>query len=211
MRASLPWLSLTCAAALVAGSAGPAAAQSAQPAKPAAPAAKPAAPPGGPAHKGPKTDKEKIANAMTAAPRAVASKATIMDMDDKGQMRTLRPGTSGFTCLPDNPMTPGNDPMCLDKNGMEWAGAWMSKQPPPQGKIGFGYMLAGGSDASNTDPHAVKPAPGGKWVDTGPHVMILNYGTGMEGYPRQGENPDTTQPYVMWPGTPWEHLMIPVR
>jgi hypothetical protein len=29
-------------------------------------------------------------------------------------------------------------------------------------------------------------------------------------YP-SGPNPDTTQPYVMWAGTPYQHLMAPVR
>lgn len=33
---------------------------------------------------------------------------------------------------------------------------------------------------------------------------------GMEGYPRTPD-PDTSRPYVMWYGTPYEHLMIPVR
>jgi len=32
----------------------------------------------------------------------------------------------------------------------------------------------------------------------------------MEGYP-ESPTPDTTKPYVMWAGTPYAHLMIPVR
>ena len=80
-----------------------------------------------PKHTPPKTDKEKIANAMSAAPKAVAQEATIVDMDEKGQMKVLREGKGPFTCMPDNPMSPGNDPMCLDKAGMEWAKAWMGK------------------------------------------------------------------------------------
>jgi hypothetical protein len=32
----------------------------------------------------------------------------------------------------------------------------------------------------------------------------------MEGYPRDAK-PDPKKPYVMWPGTPYEHLMIPVK
>ena len=70
---------------------------------------------------------------------------------------------------------------------MQWAKAWMGKTPPPAGVIGFGYMLRGGSDASNTDPHAEAPATGAKWVDTGPHVMVLNVGDAAKTYPRQGE------------------------
>ena len=161
-----------------------------------------------PKHTPPKTDKEKIANAMSAAPRAVAQEATIMDMDEKGQLKVLREGKGPFTCLPDNPMTPGNDPMCLDKAGMDWAKAWMSKATPPPG-VGFGYMLMGGSDASNDDPYATKPAAGKKWVDTGAHVMIFNPGPMAEAYPKSADNP--RQPYVMWPGTPYQHLMIPVK
>ena len=160
-------------------------------------------------HTPPKTDQEMIANAMSAAPGAVAKEATIVAMDEKGQMRVLRQGPGNFTCMPDNPMSPGNDPMCLDKNGMEWAAAWMGKKTPPAGKVGFGYMLMGGSDASNDDPYATAPAPGKQWVDTGPHVMVLNAGTMVEGYPKQAGDP--TKPYVMWPGTPYEHLMIPVK
>jgi len=33
---------------------------------------------------------------------------------------------------------------------------------------------------------------------------------GMTGYQRVAD-PDVTKPYVMWPGSPYEHLMIPVK
>jgi hypothetical protein len=79
----------------------------------------------GSALKVPAADADLIANAMSAAPRAVAEEATIMAMDAKGQMRVLRQGSGRFTCLPDNPESPGNDPMCVDKAGMEWAKAWI--------------------------------------------------------------------------------------
>ena len=157
------------------------------------------------------SDEQLIKNAMSAAPKAVAKDATVVAMDDKMQMRTLRKGKNNFTCMPDNPKTPGNDPMCLDAAGMQWADAWMHKTKPPPGVVGFAYMLKGGSDASNTDPHAEGLAPGTKWVDIGPHVMIFNVGDAAKTYPRQGKNPDTNAPYVMWPDTPWEHLMIPVK
>lgn len=162
----------------------------------------------GPQHTPPKTDQEMIENAMSAAPVEVAGHATIMAMNEKGEMRTLREGENAFTCMPDNPISPGNDPMCLDRNGMEWAAAWMAHKEPPKGKVGFAYMLAGGSDANNDDPYATGPAPGRPWVDTGPHVMILNATDRMEGYPSSAENPRA--PYVMWGGTPYAHLMVPV-
>jgi hypothetical protein len=168
---------------------------------------KPATPGVGPV-KPPTTDAAMIKSAMSAAPQSVAQDATIVALDDKGQMRTLRKGTNGWTCMPDGP-SPGVDPMCLDKNGMEWVAAWMAHKDPPKGKMGFGYMLMGGSDASNTDPFATKPNSGDKWVDTGPHVMVLNIGTQFDGYPTTPAN--TKAPYVMFPNTPYAHLMIPVK
>lgn len=157
----------------------------------------------------PKTDAQMIVNAVSAAPKAVGSGASVVAMDKNGQMRTLREGKNGFVCMPDNPSTPGDDPMCTDKNGFAWAHAWMSRQTPPSGQVGLIYMLRGGSDASNTDPHATAPAKGGKWVDTGPHVMIVGATQMMPAYPQ--EPGDGRSPYVMWPGTPYEHLMVPVK
>jgi hypothetical protein len=29
-------------------------------------------------------------------------------------------------------------------------------------------------------------------------------------YPKDAD-PDTSVPYVMWPGTPYQHLMIPIK
>jgi hypothetical protein len=162
-------------------------------------------------HKGPMTDAKLIASAMKAAPPGIAKSVTIVVMEADGKMRTLRSGTNGFTCMPDNPATPGPDPMCMDKNAMEWAGAWIGHTTPAPGKIGFMYMLAGGTDASNTDPYAAKPEPGNHWIKTGPHVMIVGADASFyDTYPK-GADPDTSVPYVMWAGTPYQHLMAPVK
>jgi hypothetical protein len=156
------------------------------------------------------SDADLIASAMHAAPAAVAKAATVAIMDGNG-MRTLRKGTNGFTCMPDNPATPGPDPMCMDKNAMAWVEAWIAHKAPPPNKVGFMYMLAGGTDGSNTDPYATKPEAGNHWIETGPHIMIVGGDeTFYESYPK-GADPDTSQPYVMWAGTPYQHLMAPVR
>ncbi|MET0483418.1 MAG: hypothetical protein ABWZ27_10955 [Aestuariivirgaceae bacterium] len=84
------------------------------------------------------SDEQLIKNALSAAPKAVAKDASVVAMDDKMQMRTLRKGKNNFTCMPDNPKSPGNDPMCLDAGGVQWAHAWMSKTAPPAGVVGFG-------------------------------------------------------------------------
>jgi hypothetical protein len=156
------------------------------------------------------SDKDLIASAMAAAPKAVAEGATIVSMAPDGTMKTLREGTNGFTCMPDNPASPGPDPMCLDANAMEWAHAWLKHGTPPD-KAGFVYMLAGGSDGSNTDPYAKEPKPDNHWIATPSHVMIVGPTVkSMPGY-SQAADPDTSKPYVMWAGTPYAHLMIPVR
>ncbi len=156
------------------------------------------------------SDDEIIASAESAAPAAVGAAATIYHVDAAGAMTTVREGTNGWWCMPDVPATPGPDPMCGDANAMDWAMAWIGKTEPDKGKVGFIYMLAGGTDASNTDPYAAEPTADNNWITTGPHVMIMNAGDQMAGYPTDPE-PDTTQPYVMWPGTPYAHLMIPVE
>jgi hypothetical protein len=158
----------------------------------------------------PKTDAAKIANAMTAAPPALSRNASVAEMKEDGSMRELRKGTNGWTCVPDDPTSPGNDPMCLDPNAMEWLHAYVSKAPPPN-KIGFICMLQGGWDFSNLDPYATKP-DGGKATITGPHVMVVGPGVKMApGYDRTGNGVNANIPYVMWKDTPYEHLMVPTR
>jgi hypothetical protein len=151
-----------------------------------------------------------IQSATSAAPAAVGQDATVMAMSADGSMRQLRGGHNGFTCIPDSPATPGPDPMCADANAMEWVDAWLHHRTPPAGKVGFMYMLAGGTDASNTDPYATAPTSQNHWVQTGPHVMILNAPSLLQNYPHSAD-PDTSKPYVMWAGTPYEHLMVPVH
>jgi hypothetical protein len=154
--------------------------------------------------------KDPIASAESAAPAAISSKATIISFDSKGAMSTLRKGSNGWTCMPDSPASPGPDPMCFDANAGKWVDALVSHKAPPAGAVGVMYMLEGGTDASNTDPYATKPTATNAWVKTGPHVMIVGSKDILAGYP-SGAVPDTSAPYVMWAGTPYAHLMVPVK
>jgi hypothetical protein len=151
-----------------------------------------------------------IKSAMAAAPAAISKDAAIVEMTPDAKMRTVRKGSNNYTCMADSPETPGPDAMCADANAMAWVHAWLTKATPPANKVGFIYMLAGGTDASNTDPYAQKPTASNNWISTGPHVMVVGAKGMMDGYPRDAK-PDTSKPYVMWPGTPYEHLMMPVR
>ena len=151
-----------------------------------------------------------VASAMAAAPASIAGGAMIIQAAADGSMKTLREGSNGWTCMPDNPATPGHDPMCLDANAMKWAQAWMTHKDPPANNVGLMYMLAGGSDASNMDPWGTKPAEGQKWVETGPHVMVVGSEALNALYP-SSPSPDTTKPYVMFGGTPYAHVMVPIK
>lgn len=155
-------------------------------------------------------DTKLITSAEAAAPAALATHATIVTIDPQGKMRKLRKGTNGFTCMPDDPTSPGPDPMCMDANAMAWVEALIVHKPPPKNRPGIMYMLAGGSDASNTDPYAAGPKADNHWIATGPHVMLVGSETSLKGYPHAAD-PNTAEPYVMWAGTPYAHLMLPVH
>ena len=149
------------------------------------------------------------ASAESAAPASISGGASIVQAAADGTMTELRKGTNGWTCMPDAPATPGPDPMCFDANAAKWADAWLHHKPPPQGTVGVMYMLEGGTDASNTDPYAKKPTARNNWVNTGPHIMIVGSKEILTGHP-SGAKPDTSVPYVMWAGTPYAHLMVPM-
>ena len=149
------------------------------------------------------------ASAQSAAPASISGGASIVQVAADGTMKELRKGTNGWTCMPDAPATPGPDPMCFDANAAKWADAWLHHKPPPDGVAGVMYMLEGGTDASNTDPYATKPTADNDWVKTGPHIMIVGSKEILAGHP-SGAKPDTSVPYVMWAGTPYAHLMVPM-
>ena len=154
-------------------------------------------------------DSDPTASAQSAAPASISANASIVKVAADGAMTELRKGTNGWTCMPDAPATPGPDPMCFDASAGKWVDAWLHHKPPPQGAVGLMYMLEGGTDASNTDPYATKPTAENDWVKTGPHIMIVGSKEILAGHPSGGK-PDTTVPYVMWAGTPYAHLMVPI-
>lgn len=150
-----------------------------------------------------------VSSAESAAPASIAHNASIVTVGANGAMTILRKGSNGWTCMPDAPDTPGPDPMCFDQNASSWVAAWVGHKPPPANAVGLMYMLEGGTDASNTDPYAKAPTGGDDWVKTGPHIMVVGSKEILAGHPADAK-PDTRVPYVMWSGTPYAHLMVPV-
>lgn len=147
-----------------------------------------------------------INSAMSAAPASISAEAAIRDWDGN----ELRPGTNGWTCLPDRPDTPGNDPWCVNGAWLNFLEAYVNKTKPTYTGIGFAYMLQGDTPVSNSDPYATKPTGKEDWVtDLGGHLMMLVPDLRMlEGISTDHLNGG---PWIMWPGTPYAHIMIPLE
>ena len=69
--------------------------------------------------------------------------------------------------------------MCLDQVWVAWQDGFVLGEAPHVTNPGVAYMLAEGSAASNTDPFAMKPAPGDDWVTSPRQVDAW-------GYPKSG-------------------------
>lgn len=146
-----------------------------------------------------------IASARSAGPASVSDDATVMNWN----LETVVEGSNGWTCLPDRPDTEGTDPWCVNGPWLDFLRAYVSQTEPTYSDIGIAYMLMGDSPVSNSDPYATEPTTPDDWV-TGVegHLMLLVPDLSLlEGISTDHLNGG---PWVMWPGTPYAHLMIPI-
>ncbi len=147
-----------------------------------------------------------VASAMSAAPASISADAAIMDWD----FNVIREGSNGWTCLPDRPNTPGNDPWCVTEAWMNFLNAYVSNTEPTYEDIGFAYMLQGDTPVSNADPYATEATGPEDWVtDLGPHLMLLNPDQSL----LSSISTDHLNggPWIMWPDTPYAHIMVPLE
>ena len=153
-----------------------------------------------------------IHRALSAAPAALADGATVVTWEGKGHATELRHGNNGWTCFITS-SDPEPLPACFDANGMAWLKALAAGRAPDPNKPGYAYMLQGGSAWSNTDPKATElPADKKIWIHIPPHIMLLSSKIASQsGFPSGQPNPDTRKPFVMFGGTPYAILIIPVR
>lgn len=157
----------------------------------------------------PSSPEGKIATATSAAPAAISAAAAVVDITADMKVVELRAGTNGWTCIVDDPASPNLNPMCLDGPWMAFMDALMKRAVPKVPAEGIAYMLQGGQDASNDDPFAGQPVAGAGWVETGPHLMILP--TNPKSLDQMPNDPKSGGPFVMFRGTPYAHLMVPVK
>ena len=157
----------------------------------------------------PSSRADKIANALTAAPEEITRNATVRDWPSKegDGFTLLREGTNGWVCLPDDTVTPGNDPMCMDATFYAALSAYVAGKTPKVTRVAYAYMLTSDAEGSNLDPRAGAPTPTNQWHHAGPHVMVLFPDAKLlDGVPT---SPSAYGPYVMFPGTPIAHVMLP--
>jgi hypothetical protein len=146
---------------------------------------------------------DKIERAMRAAPVSISGDATIADVDGT----ILRKGTNGWTCTPG--LGPGDDhPMCNDEVWTRLMRAWANKADFHTDRMSISYMLAGDAYVSNSDPFATDPKNGDVWVQEGPHLMIVVPDPAL--LETVSTDPHNGGPYVMWKGTPYAHIMVPL-
>ena len=155
----------------------------------------------------------------TAAPEYIANEATVLDAG----MNVLREGTNGWTCLPANPRgmsDPENGwkdaheamPVCADGQSMLWMQAHLSGTKPggDMSSDGYACMLHGDMGEDNTKPLGLNEADAaeGHWIESGPHLMRMP----KDPSSLAGLTTDFNSgaPYVMFAGTDYAHLMIPV-
>ncbi len=159
------------------------------------------------------SDEEKIADAMSAGPASIAENATILEWPSEpgGEFRVLREGTNGWWCIASSPaavMAGLQDPTCDDEVFLELDTAYVEGREPNIEQMGIAYMLSGDAGLSNTDPFATGPTDDNEWHVSGPHIMIVMPDMNYEGV---STDPNNGGPFVMWAGTPYAHIMVPVE
>ena len=138
----------------------------------------------------------------SAAPDFLGDFATVIGIDGA----VLRGGTNGWICQSANPRpVPSGGwrsaheamPACHDGEGMKWMMGYMAGKAPVM-------------ERDNTKAGVLNKADAvaGEWIESGPHLMLMPKDpTSLANYPTDFT---TGAPYVMFPETPYAHLMIPV-
>ena len=162
----------------------------------------------------------------TAAPAYIAANATVYDGDPATGGNLLREGSNEWTCLPANPRgqsDPENGwvdaheamPLCGDAEVFKWIGAYFAGEVPVMDKDGYAWMLHGDMGEDNrmylvTDEEGIAKAKAdGEWIESGAHLMLFP----ADPSTLDGQTTDFNSgaPYVMFAGTEYAHLMIPVE
>ena len=150
----------------------------------------------------------------SAAPAFIGDYATVIGASGK----VIRKGSNGWRCEPFMPMPEGGyktpheaAPACSDANAVAWANAYKSQQKPKLEADGWIWMLHGDLGVDNFKPYTDGQKNMGHkhFIESGAHLMLMP----KDPSSMDGQSTDYTNggPYVMFKGTPYVHMMIPVE
>lgn len=150
----------------------------------------------------------------SAAPAFIGDHATVIGASGK----VIRKGSNGWRCEPFMPMPEGGfktphdaAPACSDSNAVAWANAYKSQQIPELESDGWIWMLHGDLGVDNFKPYTDGQKNMGHkhFIESGAHLMLMPKNPSS----LDGQSTEYTSggPYVMFKGTPYVHLMIPVE
>ena len=164
---------------------------------------------------------EQIAAAVKAAPEPMRDDATVYGYDSNMEMTTLREGDGPLICLADDPTEEDFHVACyhesldpfmergreLQRQGHDRAAIdSLRRAEIEDGTLAYPeeptalYNLSGPADAYDPRTDTVRD-------ESALHVVYVPYATGEStGLPTR---PDGEEPWLMDPGEPWAHIMIP--
>ncbi len=98
----------------------------------------------------------------------------------------------------------------MDAAWWDFLQAYIAKRDPSYDQVGIAYMMVDDSPVSNTDPFATEKTDDNQWIKgIGPHLMILV--PDHSSFENMLTDPHNGGPWVMWSGTPYAHIMIPLK
>ena len=129
----------------------------------------------------------------------------------------MREGTNGWTCRNLVPMPDGGfadahatAAACSDPNAVAWVEAYIADKTPQLKGDGWIWMKHGDLGVDNFKPYTdgQKDAGHKHYIESGAHMMLMPKDpTSLDG---QTTDYTTGAPYVMFKGTKFVHLMIPL-
>ena len=159
------------------------------------------------------SDEWQIKAYTSAAPAFIGDHATVIS--DSGKV--LREGTNGWTCRNLVPMPEGgftaahaSAAACSDRNAVAWVEAYISDTTPKLEGDGWIWMKHGDLGVDNFKPYTdgQKDAGHKHYIESGAHMMLMPKDpSSLDG---QTTDYTTGAPYVMFKGTKFVHLMIPL-
>ena len=160
----------------------------------------------------PGTPEWKVQSARSGGPAEISGLATVIDWpaegDTTGNMPVLAQGSNGWTCVPDFPGSPLDDPGCADSVAVRFYDSLMAGRPPAVRVMGLVYGPKGGQLASLTNPALMAPDSGTDWITLPPYIGVImpDPRRSFSGLPTA---PPAAGPWVAFAGTPYAMLIVP--